>query len=273
MDASTRTAADEPARYEITRRQAARRQLTVVIPVLNEVDVLPRATELVRSRAKHPERVSIVAADCGSTDGSRELLAERDDLLLVDVTLEPTTRARAIRTGATAALEQVTSEEDHVLLFLDADTEPPTSYDTLIDEALQEHETIGGAFEFAMDGPQFGLRVVEFINRVRYRIWPRYYGDQAVFVRAEAYQQIGGCPDVPILESSAMCQRLWKHGRLTLISTPIKTSPRRFLDGGIYRVLAHDALIWLRDLLGLSTRKFGPRYWQWNKRRGSSLSG
>lgn len=44
----------------------------------------------------------------------------------------------------------------------------------------------GGAFEFALEGPQFGLRVVELINRVRYRIWPRFYGDQGVFARAAA---------------------------------------------------------------------------------------
>jgi hypothetical protein len=53
-----------------------------------------------------------------------------------------------------------------------------------------------------------------------------------------------------------------------LIRKPMTTSARRFLEGGIVRVLAHDTRIWLWDFLGLATEKYGPAYQEDNRQRG-----
>ena len=36
---------------------------------------------------------------------------------------------------------------------------------------------VGDAFEFALGGDLFALRIIEFVNRVRYRLWKYYDGD------------------------------------------------------------------------------------------------
>jgi rSAM/selenodomain-associated transferase 2 len=235
-------------------------QLSIIIPTLNEARYLAVAIEQVRTRAALGPPHEIIVADCDSTDGTADLAGSLGTRLAVGRP-PPRSRAAACNCGAAAATGDV-------LLFLDADTVVPHGYDRAIRQAMRAQEVIGGAFEFALDGPQFGLRVVEVINRARYRIWPLYYGDQGVFARAAAFRAIGGYPDRLLLEASDFCRRLSRTGRLVLLRQRMTTSARRFVEGGIFRVLAHDARIWLLDLLGLPTEQFGPAYQQNNRRRG-----
>ena len=111
------------------------------------------------------------------------------------------------------------------------------------------------------------------INRVRYRLWPWYYGDQGVFVRASVFRRVGGYPARRLLESSDLCRALGRCGRLVLIHKPLRTSPRRFLAGGTWRVLAHDVAVWWLDLVGRPTEHFGPAYQEDNRRRGRPAAG
>jgi hypothetical protein len=136
-------------------------------------------------------------------------------------------------------------------------------------QALRDPRAVGGAFEFALDGPEWGLRLVEVVNRVRYRLWPQYYGDQGVFARAAAFRRAGGYPERRLLEASEFCKRLGRLGRLVLVRKFMRTSARRFVEGGILRVLAHDCRIWGLDLLGRPTEQFGPAYQEDNLRRGA----
>ena len=46
----------------------------------------------------------------------------------------------------------------------------------------------------------------------------------------------------------------------------------RFVDGGIFRVLAHDARIWLLDLFRRPTEQFGLSYQMDNRRRGTKAT-
>jgi len=154
-----------------------------------------------------------------------------------------------------------------VFLSLDADTLVPRGYDRAIRQALRNPHAVGGAFEFALDGPAFGLRVVEVINRIRYRIWPLYYGDQGLFVRAAVFRRVGGYPERRILEASDFCRLLARRGRLVLVRKYMATSARRFVEGGIWRVLAHDVRIWALDLFRLPTEQFGVTYQENNLTR------
>lgn len=235
-------------------------KLSIIIPTLNEARYLPGTVRAVRRRAVLGPPHEIIVADCASRDGTRQL-AQKLGALLADDEPAPNSRAAALNRGAARATGEV-------LLFLDADTIPPRGYDRAIRTALRRGSVIGGAFEFRLAGAAFGLRIVELINRVRYRLWPRYYGDQGIFVRHEAFQRSGGYPERSILEASDFSRRLWQLGRLALLRQYMTTSPRRFLEDGIGRVLAGDVRLWWLDLLGLPTERFGPPYWENNRQRG-----
>jgi glycosyltransferase involved in cell wall biosynthesis len=239
-------------------------RLSIIIPTLNEAGHLASAVEQTRRQCVLGPPHEIIVTDCDSADGTADL-ALRLGTRLVRGRPAPSSRAAALNRGAAEATGDV-------FLSLDADTLVPRGYDRAIRQRLRDPHVVGGAFEFALDGPQLGLRLVEFINRVRYRLWPLYYGDQGVFVRAAVFRRVGGYPERRLLEASDFCKRLGREGRLVLVHKPMTTSARRFVEGGILRVLAHDCRLWFLDLLGLPTEQFGSAYQENNRRRGAGQS-
>jgi glycosyltransferase involved in cell wall biosynthesis len=233
--------------------------LSVIIPTLNEARYLAATVDSVRRQAQRgcPE---IIVADCGSADGTADLAGQLGVTVLRPPPLLDSRAAACNAAAARAAGE--------VLLFLDADSLLPRGYDVAIAWALRQPHAIGGAFEFTLAGREWELRVVEAINRVRYRIWPWYYSDQGLFVRAAEFRRAGGFPPRRLMETSDLCKALWRRGRLVLVQRPLRTSPRRFLEGGVWQVLGRDVYLWGRDLVGLATEHHGPAYQEDNRRRG-----
>jgi rSAM/selenodomain-associated transferase 2 len=237
-------------------------RLSIIIPTLNEARHLSATVAQARLQAVFGPPHEIIVADCGSVDGTADL-AVRLGTQVVHEYPALSSRAAALNRGAFEATGDV-------LLSLDADTLVPRGYDRAVRHALRDPHVVGGAFEFALDGPQLGLRLVELINRIRYRLWPLYYGDQSIFVRAPVFWRVGGYPERRILEASDFCRRVRREGRLVLLPKYMKTSARRFVEGGIYRVLAHDCRIWWLDLLGRNTEQFGSAYQKNNLLRGTT---
>jgi rSAM/selenodomain-associated transferase 2 len=230
--------------------------LSVIIPALNEHQYMSDTIQAVRHNAIIGGPHEIIVVDTGSVDGTPKIARELG-VKLIEIRPEIAGRAQALNAGASISTGDV-------YLFLDADTILPEGYDAAIKTVLENHDIAGGAFEFALDGKGFGLRVVELINRIRYRISHQFYGDQGIFVRATVFRGVGGYPKKGILEASDFCSLLKKVGKLALIRKKIKTSPRRFLEGGVYRVLAGDIKIWWLDLMGKPVDQFGDIYWKKN---------
>jgi glycosyltransferase involved in cell wall biosynthesis len=234
-------------------------RLSAVVPTLNEEAWLPAAVASVREGARGGGAAEVLVADCGSTDRTAEVAGRLGCRLLVDAALDA--RGPACDAGAAAAAGEV-------LLFLDADCRLPDGWDVAIESALADPEVVGGGFELRLDGPQRGLRLVEWINRLRYRRSRLFYGDQAVFVRAAAFRAAGGFRGARILESAKLCRRLERLGRLVLLPLPVLASPRRFDEGGLARVFLLDVLLWLTGLLRLPLdRQAGRLYWRSNRHR------
>ena len=232
--------------------------ISVIIPTLNEAEWLPRCIERVRERAEALDRLEIVVADCASSDGTTDLARS----LNLDVAEgAPASRSQALNLGARQS-------RGGILLFLHADSEVPERWDAVIRSVCERQRCAGGAFEFKLAGKGGRLRFVELVNRVRYRIWPWYFGDQGIFCSREAFEAVGGFPDVGILEDAGFCRRLRKIGRLKLQSPRMVTSSRRFLNGGVLRVLWQDTRIWFRYVLGGNVESAGAAYRVDNLSRG-----
>lgn len=234
-------------------------RLSVVIPTLNEAAYLPAALDALERHAAAGGPCEVIVADCGSADGTAEIARARGCRVVAGEGW--CCRGQAADAGAREAAGDV-------LLFLDADTRPPAGYDREIEAALARPRVVGGAFEFELDGRGWPLRVVELVDRIRYRVRRFYYGDQALFVRAEAFRRVGGFPPVELFETAELCRRLRRVGRLVLVSRPAATSPRRFQEGGVWRVFLHDVYLWALHLCGRRFEHHAPAYWQENRRRG-----
>lgn len=234
-------------------------KLSVIIPTLNEADYLPATLDALRENGGASSVCEVIVVDSGSTDGTQKF-AQEFGAKVVQPDKSPLGKAFALNVGAAEATGDV-------YLFLDADTILPPGFAESIEAALSPEDVVAGAFEFALDGKGFGLRMVEFINRIRYRIWKRYYGDQGIFVRAWVFNDLGGYPRLRLMEASDFCVSLGRVGKLALIKTPVLTSPRRFVDGGVYKVFAKDFKLAILNLLGFDIEKYADEYWEENENR------
>jgi hypothetical protein len=63
------------------------------------------------------------------------------------------------------------------------------------------------------------------------------FGDQVHFMTRNAYQEVGGYPEIPLMEDVEMMRALHQVGRLVRVPGDRRaiTSSRRFLEQGVFR--------------------------------------
>ena len=205
-------------------------RMSVVIPALNEGHAINRA---LGSVAAAPD-VEAIVVDGGRDSGTLEEAGRFG----ARVMFTAPGRAVQMNAGARAATGSV-------LLFLHADTVLPEGYDRLIRRALSTSpDTVAGAFSLKIDSPDPRLRMIEGLANWRSRAFSMPYGDQAIFVRADAFFSVGGFPVMPIMEDFELMRRLGGAGSIAHVTEPVLTSARRWEDFGFYRTtLINQAII------------------------------
>jgi len=210
--------------------------ISVIIPTLNEAQNI-RAT---LAPLRHPAFGEILVADGGSLDGTVAQAAP-----VTQVLTAPTGRARQMNVGAAAA-------NGDVLLFLHADTLlPPTAADD-ITAALADSRVVGGHFAARLTPDRGLLWLVGRMMSWRARLTGIATGDQAIFVRRNVFDSIGGFPDIPLMEDVVFSKRLKRAGRVAALRSCAATSGRRWEQHGVARTIL--LMWWLRLLffLGVS---------------------
>jgi hypothetical protein len=61
------------------------------------------------------------------------------------------------------------------------------------------------------------------------------YGDQAIFIRRNVFAELGGFPEVPLMEDLILMQRLRRRAWPLLLPGRVLVSPRRWQQQGIIR--------------------------------------
>lgn len=214
--------------------------ISVIIPTLNEAAHLPAAV----ASAQSLPGSEILVADGGSVDGTAELAIQLGCRLI----RSPRGRAAQMNAAATAA-------SGDLLLFLHADCQLPGNAADAIAAVLADPEIGCGAFRHRIDSPRRLLRVIETADNLRACWLHRPYGDQAIFVRRQYFEQVGGYPNVLLLEELLLLRQLRRVTRFRLANAEVLTSARRWAKRG---VLATTALNWT-ILLGAALRL--PNHW------------
>jgi len=203
-------------------------KLSIIIPVLNEGDGIAAALDaLAHLRALGTE---VIVVD----GGSRDATVERAQLRADRVVLAPRGRALQMNDGAERA-------SGDVLLFLHADTRLPVKADRVVLNGLDQSRRVWGRFDVKIDGRSRLLPVVAWLMRLRSRLTGIATGDQAIFLRREAFQAVGGFPAVALMEDIAICKRLKRLGRPLCLRACVTTSGRRWEKNG---VLSTILLMW-----------------------------
>lgn len=210
----------------ISSRDPRTPRVSVVIPVLDEE---ARIGAQLESLARLPFH-EVIVVDGGSRDGTVARVRAAGTARLLSA---PRGRASQMNAGARAAT-------GGVLLFLHADVRLPDDALRHVEEALADPGIVAGAFRtwtVADGGPSWLAPLLHLADlRSRYSGLP--YGDQALFLRAEAFRQAGGFPEQPLMEDLELSRRLRSLGRIRTVHSRVTVSGRRFLARPLFYALA-----------------------------------
>lgn len=218
----------------------------MVIPALDEADRIEAAIRAVLvpgssgggAGCPAPPEVDleVVVVDGGSADDTRER-ARRAGARVIGAARG---RARQIEAGWRASAGEV-------VVFLHADTRLGDGWRAALCESLADPRVVGGAFRLRFDDDRPALRIIEAF--VAFRVWllGLPYGDQALFVRRRILEEMGGIPQVPLMEDLDVVAAMRARGRVVALPVPAITSARRYVDQGVWRTVGRHVgalLMW-----------------------------
>jgi rSAM/selenodomain-associated transferase 2 len=198
--------------------------------------------------------VEVLVVDGGSNDNTADIAKA----LGANVLESPAGRAAQMNTGARAA-------RGDILLFLHGDTLLAPGFVEQVRVALSQPGVAAGAFRLVIDGKDFGLRIIEWLANFRSKVLQMPYGDQAIFVRADMFYDLGGFPDLPIMEDFELVRRLKQKGRIKILPLAATTSPRRWQKLGVLQTTAINQVIIVAYMFGANPRRLA----EWYRRRAA----
>jgi hypothetical protein len=147
-----------------------------------------------------------------------------------------------------------------VLLFLHADCWLAPDAHLQLVEALFDERTLGGAFRQRIEARGLIYRLIERGNAMRVRIRKLPFGDQGIFVRRGIFQELGGFPDVPLMEDVLLMRKLRRLSRIPLLPGPLHVSARRWQKHGPVRQTLRNWSILTAEQLGASPDRLADFY-------------
>lgn len=216
------------------------KQLSIVIPVLNEEALLGGQLAWVRRVVPNAE---LIVVDGGSSDNTATIA---DELADVFVQSAPG-RAAQMNAGAKFA-------SGGYLLFLHVDTRLPESLWDLFSR-WSETSPYWGYFPVRLSGSRPMYRVIERMINLRTTITSGATGDQCQIFRSDVFAAQGGFPSLPLMEDLAMSRRMRRLVPPKVFSEAVQTSSRRWEQQGLWRTVL---LMWF--LHGIYTLGVHPRH-------------
>ena len=223
-------------------------KLSIIIPVFNEAENIANTLEQLQTYRQQGHEVIVV--DGGSRDNTIDCVQDMADKLLIS---KPG-RAMQMNNGAEQA-------QGDVLVFLHADTQLPDSVDSLIIAVINAgHQW--GRFNVRLSGPHFLFRIIENMMNWRSCLTGIATGDQVIFVRREAFNQVGAYPEIKLMEDISLSKKLKAVGKPACIKQCVTTSSRKWESKGIVKTVLLMWRLRLQYFLGTSADKLHSQYYQ-----------
>lgn len=197
---------------------------SIIIPVLNEKKTLSKQLALLQPLREAGHEIIVV--DGGSTDGSLDIAAPYADQLINS----ETGRAKQMNKGARCATHDW-------FLFLHVDTRLPRTALKSLQAAFEKPSTQWGHFDVCLSGKRIWFRIIAWFMNKRSRITSIATGDQAMFTSKMIFNQVGGFPDIALMEDISISRRLKKIAAPVCLSDVVITSSRRWRKQGIIRTI------------------------------------
>lgn len=219
--------------------------VSIIVPVLNEERTI--RTALGRLCRDFPD-CELVVVDGGSTDATVEIAS-----LHATVIHSERGRAKQMNAGARHC-------SGEVLWFVHADTEIDPAALAQIRAAMSDPEVVGGGLTLRFDRRSPGLNYLAYTSNARARHLRHIFGDQAMFIRRGVFDELGGFPDLAIMEDLEMSRRLARRGPLTVLPATSTASARRLVEHGVWRMIVFMQYLKLLYFAGVDPERIRRRY-------------
>lgn len=200
----------------------ARWRLSIVIPALNEAHGISET--LHRLQPMRSAGHEVILVDGGSRDATVEMARTAVDQVLSSAP------GRAIQMNLGAA-----RASGDAILFLHADTYLPGDACTLVRDALAD--TVWGRFDVEIRGTHRMFWTIARAMNWRSRLTGVATGDQAIFIRRQIFNALGGFPEIPLMEDIELCARLRRIAPPACLYETVSTSGRRWKSRGVWRTV------------------------------------
>ncbi len=229
--------------------------VSLVVPVLNEA---PAIEATLRRLCRDFPGCEVIVVDGGSDDGTPELARP-----WATVVHAPRGRAAQMNAGARRC-------GGEVLWFVHADTVVDPAALGQIRACLSDPRVVGGGLTLRFDHRTPALNHLARASNTRARRLHHIFGDQAMFIRRSVFEELGGFPELPLMEDLEMSRRLHRRGRLCVLPATSTASARRLLEHGTWRMIAFMQYLKLLYFLGTDPEHIRRRYatGPWRRRRG-----
>lgn len=212
-------------------------RISVVIPVLNEQPIIEQSCQRALRLGAH----EVIVADGGSTDQTQSIAHGCG----CELVTSDAGRGAQQNAGARRATGDV-------LLFLHADTWLAHGNLQQIEAALRDPHVVAGGFYQRIEAVGWCYRALEKGNALRVRCCKLPFGDQGIFVRRQVFEELGGFPQIPLLEDVHLMRRVRQVGAVALLPGPLYVSARRWRRHGVVRQTLRNWGILAADRAGVS---------------------
>lgn len=224
----------------------AMQKISIIMPVLNEAQCLSHLLERLQACRSDGE---IIVVDGGSCDDSAELSKPYVDQLVNSLP----GRAKQMNAGAAQA-------NFLILLFLHADTVLPENALQEINQAIS-NGAAWGRFDVQFDCTDWPFKLIARMMNWRSRRTGICTGDQALFVRKSLFDQLGGFPEIALMEDIALSALLKTHSKPYCLKSKVTTAARRWQRHGIIKTILLMWRLRLSYFLGAHPDELARRYY------------
>ncbi len=224
-------------------------KISIIIPVLNETEIINQSLQHL-NKIIHAHNCEVIVVDGNLTGNTIQSITVNNTKKISS----PQGRGAQMNVGAKCA-------SGSILLFLHADTLLPAKAMNHVIATCNDPGVVGGAFDLGIDSNRFLFRITEQYVFLRSRMTKIPYGDQAIFLKKEIFDRMGGFNNIPIMEDIDLMRRIKHHGyKIHFIPEPVKTSPRRWETEGVLYSTVRNIILSSLFYCGISPNRLKKWY-------------
>jgi hypothetical protein len=106
-----------------------------------------------------------------------------------------------------------------------------------MENRLKDATVVGGRFRLRLDNPGWRYRMVGWSINTRDRIIGGFTGDQAIFVRTDVFNALGGYAHIGLMEDLEIGRGMRRKGKVVRLQQYATTSARRWERGGVLKTV------------------------------------